>query len=232
MRLRLLIVEDAIELARALADGLRAQGLAVDIAACAAEAQDKTTLVEYDLIILDLNLPDGDGVELCRVLRSGGSGAAILMLTARSRISDRVRGLDSGADDYLVKPFAFEELLARIRALLRRPAEQRQPEVRVGRLVICPATFRAAYGGQGLSLTAREFAVLEYLARRSPSVVSAEELLEKVCDEHANPFSNTIRVHLANLRRKLRLAAGAELIETVVGRGYRLCPGDPPQPQP
>jgi DNA-binding response OmpR family regulator len=222
--MRLLLVEDAADLARAMADGLRAHGFAVDLAASIAEADDKVALVEYDLVLLDLNLPDGDGVEFCRGLRGCGYPAPVLMLTARDRVSDRVRGLDAGADDYLTKPFAFEELLARIRALLRRSTAERRPAIQVGRLTVCPATVTAAYDGVELQLTSREFAVLEYLARRSPDVVSAEELLEHVCDEYANPFSNTIRVHLANLRRKLMAASGVQLIDTVIGRGYRLWP--------
>lgn len=221
--MRLLVVEDSAELADALADGLRGLGFAVDLAATFAEGDYKAAVTEYDVIVLDLKLPDGDGVELCRQLREGGCRAAILMLTARDRVADRVRGLDSGADDYVVKPFALEELAARIRALLRRADEQRRPTIKLGQLEICPATFSAFWGGEPLRLTAREFAVLEYLARRSPEVVSADELLEHVCDEHANPFSNTIRVHVANLRRKLGEAAGDELIiDTLVGRGYRL----------
>lgn len=222
--MRLLLVEDASDLAHAIAQGLRAQGFAVDLAGSVAEADEKAAWVEYDLVLLDLNLPDGDGVELCRRLRERKYKAPVLMLTARDRVSDRVRGLDSGADDYLTKPFAFEELLARIRALLRRSAGERRPALQVGALSICPGTVTATYQGMPLPLTSREFAVLEYLARRSPEVVSSEELLEHVCDEHADPFSNTIRVHLANLRRKLRMAGGEQVIDTVIGRGYRLWP--------
>lgn len=221
--MRILVVEDATELAEALADGLRNIGYATDVAATVADAGYKATVTEYDVIVLDLNLPDGDGVDLCKQLREDGSHAAVLMLTARDRVQDRVRGLDSGADDYLVKPFALEELAARVRALLRRAEVRLRPQIRVGDLEVNPATVTATYRGLPISLTSREFAVLEYLARRSPAVVSVEELLEHVCDEYANPFSNTIRVHLANLRRKLREATGDPLIETVIGRGYKLC---------
>jgi len=146
------------------------------------------------------------------------------MLTARDRVSDRVLGLDSGADDYLVKPFALDELAARVRALLRRGAACQGTVLRVGRLTLDPSTFAAAFAGTRLELTVREFGVLEYLARRSPAVVSPEEILEHVWDEQCDPFTNTVRVHLANLRRKLREAAGEGVIETVVGKGYRLCP--------
>jgi DNA-binding response OmpR family regulator len=221
--MRLLIVEDETELAEALADGLRNVGYAADIAGTIGDADEKTSITPYDVVVLDLNLPDGDGVSFCRQLREAGSQAAVLMLTARDKVQDRVRGLDSGADDYLVKPFALEELTARIRALLRRAEAKRRPVLRVGELEVSPATVAATYRGVALDLTSREFAVLEYLARRSPEVVPVEELMEHVCDEFANPFSNTIRVHLANLRRKLRDAADDPLIETIIGRGYRLC---------
>jgi DNA-binding response OmpR family regulator len=224
--MRLLIVEDESELAEALADGLRNVGYAADVAGTLAGADEKTSSTAYDVIVLDLNLPDGDGVAFCRQLRDAGSPASILMLTARDRVQDRVRGLDSGADDYLVKPFALEELAARIRALLRRAEAKRRPVIRIGALEISPADVAATYQGCRLELTSREFAVLEYLARRSPDVVSVEELIEHICDEFANPFSNTIRVHLANLRRKLRDAADDPLIETIIGRGYRLCARD------
>jgi len=221
--LRLLIVDDETELAEALADGLRNVGYATDTASGLVDADQKAAVTPYDVIVLDLNLPDGDGVALCRQWREQGSSAAILMLTARDKVQDRVRGLDSGADDYMVKPFALEELTARIRALLRRAEAKRRPVITVGALAITPATVTATYLGLPLELTSREFAVLEYLARRSPEVVSVEELMEHVCDEFANPFSNTVRVHLANLRRKLRDKAGDALIETIIGRGYRLC---------
>jgi len=162
------------------------------------------------------------------------------MLTARHRVSDRVVGLDAGADDYLVKPFHLAELQARLRALVRRaglaaggagrtgaPADTgtmgAATVVRVGGLTLDPATLEATYDGRPVRLTAREFAVLEHLARRSPAVVSAEELLEHVWDERTDPFTNTVRVHVANLRRKLRETTGENLIETVIGRGYRLC---------
>jgi DNA-binding response OmpR family regulator len=222
--MRLLIVEDETDLAAAMADGLRGLGFAVDLASTVADAESKTVITEYDVIILDLNLPDGDGVDFCSGLREAGHATPVLMVTARDRVHERVRGLDSGADDYVVKPFALEELAARIRALLRRREARRRPKLKVGELEICPATVSASFAGRSLALTSREFAVLEYLASRSPEVVSGEELIEHVCDEYANPFSNTIRVHLANLRRKLREAAGQQLIETVIGRGYRLWP--------
>lgn len=221
--MRLLVVEDERELAETIAKGLRGSGYAVDLAFDGTEGEYKTGFTPYDLILLDLNLPGLDGVELCRRLRGAGSSAAVLMLTARDRIADRVAGLDSGADDYLVKPFSFDELQARIRALLRRAAAPCLTELRVGRLLLDPGARTAAFDGRALNLTTREFDILAHLMRVYPKVVSAEELLEHVWDEYADPFTNTVRVHLANLRRKLREAAGEQLIETAIGKGYRLC---------
>lgn len=222
--MRLLMIEDNRELAVTVAGFLERHGFAVDLAFCGEDGDFKASTTPYDLVILDLNLPDIDGVEVCRRLRASGSKVPVLMLTARDRVSDRVRGLDSGADDYVVKPFALDELAARIRALLRRGASVQGTVLRVGRLSLDPSTFAATVANKPLNLTAREFAVLEYLARRSPAVVSPEDILEHVWDEHCDPFTNTVRVHLANLRRKLREAAGEGVIETVVGKGYRLCP--------
>jgi DNA-binding response OmpR family regulator len=223
--MRLLIVEDQRELAETLRRALESRGFAVDLAFDGEEGDYKAGLTPYDAIILDIGLPGIDGLELCRRLRASGSKAAILMLTARDRIADRVLGLDVGADDYLVKPFSLDELSARLRALLRRTATRSEAPIvlHVGRLAVDPSALTATFDGRPLSLTVREFAVLEYLARRSPAVASPEELLEHVWDEHCNPFTNTIRVHLANLRRKLREVSGDNVIETVVGKGYRLC---------
>jgi DNA-binding response OmpR family regulator len=222
--MRLLVVEDEEDLAEGLRVGLARTGYAVDVAADAAEAYDRLTVNEYDLMLLDINLPDGDGFTLCRSLRSGetqtpGDGdLRVLMLTARGGLDDRVRGLDEGADDYLVKPFALAELLARVRALLRRDTAGTSAVVTVGPLRLDSARHTADLAGQSLSLTPKEFGVLEYLMTRPGRVISSEELLEHVWDANADPFTQTVRVTVGTLRRKL----GEGWIETVVGRGYRL----------
>ena len=222
--MRLLVVEDEEDLAEGLRVGLSRTGYAVDVAADAAEAYDRLTVNEYDLMLLDINLPDGDGFSLCRSLRSGdvptpGDGdLRVLMLTARGNLDDRVRGLDEGADDYLVKPFALAELLARVRALLRRDTAGTSAVLSAGPLRVDVARHRATLDGEPLPLTPKEFGVLEYLITRPGRVVSSEELLEHVWDANADPFTQTVRVTVGTLRRKL----GDGWIETVVGRGYRL----------
>ncbi len=222
--MRLLVVEDEEDLAEGLRVGLSRTGYAVDVAADAAEAYDRLTVNEYDLMLLDINLPDGDGFTLCRSLRNGevdtpGDGdLRVLMLTARGNLDDRVRGLDEGADDYLVKPFALAELLARVRALLRRDTAGTSAVLSVGPLRVDVARHRATLDEEPLPLTPKEFGVLEYLITRPGRVISSEELLEHVWDANADPFTQTVRVTVGTLRRKL----GDGWIETVVGRGYRL----------
>ena len=222
--MRLLVVEDEEDLAEGLRVGLARTGYAVDVALDAAEAYDRLTVNEYDLMLLDVNLPDGDGFTLCRSLRNGEvdtpgeTDLRVLMLTARGGLEDRVRGLDEGADDYLVKPFALAELLARVRALLRRDTAGTSSVLTVGEIVLDVARHVATLRGERLTLTPKEFGVLEYLMTRPGHVVSSEELLEHVWDANADPFTQTVRVTVGTLRRKL----GEGSIETVVGRGYRL----------
>jgi len=233
---RLLVVEDEVDLAGALARGLRREGYAVDVAHDGATALDKMGLTAYDVVCLDLNLPDIDGLELCRRIRTDPAlqpdeavGAPrILMLTARDAVDDRVAGLDEGADDYLVKPFSFAEVSARIRSLLRRDAGRTTAEVRVGPLRLDAARFEAFRGDRRLDLTAKEFALLRYFMAHPGHVMSQERLLEHVWDEHADPFTNTVRVTVGTLRRKLQADDETPLIETVVGRGYRLVEEDGP----
>lgn len=222
--MRLLVVEDEPDLANAIARGLRRDGHAVDVALTAVDADMKLRTAGYDLVCLDWSLPDGSGITLCRQLVSGelptleGERPRILMLTARDGVEDRVTGLDSGADDYLVKPFAFAELSARVRALLRRD-EGVDPVLEVGPLRLDPARFEASRVGIVLELTAKEFSLLHYFMAHAGQVLSQEHLLEHVWDEMADPLTNVVRVTVSNLRKKL---GDPPLIDTVPGRGYRL----------
>jgi DNA-binding response OmpR family regulator len=226
--MRVLVVEDEAALANALRIGLAKQGYAVDTAGSVAEAADKLDLVAYDVMVLDVSLPDGTGYELSQRVRAGRVGGEsrpdlrILMLTARGGLSDRVQGLDVGADDYLVKPFAMPELSARIRALLRREVTAATSVMEVGPLRLDTARHLAYRDDRELSLTLKEFGVLRYLMSRPGHVVSSEELLEHVWDENADPFTQTVRVTVGTLRRKLSTADEPQLLETLVGRGYRL----------
>lgn len=229
--MRILVVEDETELADAIAAGLRREGYAVDVANDVAGAVDRLVVSTYDLVTLDLNLPDGDGLELARRLREdpdlapidGGPQPRILMVTARDAIGERVSGLDEGADDYLVKPFAFAELSARVRSLMRRDAGRSGAVLKVGELELDTARFEATRSGRLLDLTAKEFALLRYFMSHSGEVLSQERLLDHVWDENADPLTNTVRVTVGTLRRKLTRDDDAEPpIETVIGAGYRL----------
>jgi DNA-binding response OmpR family regulator len=216
---RVLLVEDEVVLAAAIARGLRHQGIAVDFAHDGAAALEKAAVNRYEVIVLDRDLPEVHGDQVCRKLVAEGGAGRILMLTAAGTVQDRVEGLDLGADDYLGKPFAFSELLARVRALGRRSGEPTPPVLTRYDLVLDPARRQASRGGHFLRLTRKELGVLEVLLAADGKVVSAEELLERVWDEHADPFTNTVRVTVANLRRKL---GRPPLIQTVIGVGYRL----------
>lgn len=227
--MRVLVVEDEQDLADAIARGLRREGYAVDVSHAGDDALVKATTYPYDLICLDLNLPHLDGREVCRRLRAverrdGGAQPRILMLTARGGLDDRVEGLDDGADDYLVKPFELSELAARTRALLRRPGEPANGQLRVGKLELDPARHTANAGSAPLNLTPKEFSLLRYFMAHPGDALSEFELLTHVWDENANPLTRTVRVTVMTLRRKLSAAvAGDEQpIETVPGVGYRL----------
>ena len=215
---RVLVVEDQAELADDIADGLRDQGIGADVAYDGAAGIEKALMTAYDVVILDRDLPRVHGDAVCATLAAAPSLARILLLTASSTVSDRVDGLNLGADDYLTKPFAFAELVARVRALARRSPAAPPVTVR-GDLVFDIARRRASRGGRPLPLTKKELAVLEELLVADGAVVSAEDLLERVWDDNADPFTRTVTVTLARLRRKL---GTPELIETVVGSGYRL----------
>jgi DNA-binding response OmpR family regulator len=215
---RVLIVEDQPTLADDIADGLRDQGMAADVAYDGASGLDKALMNQYDVVIVDRDLPKIHGDAICAALIGAHSPARILMLTAAGTIGDRVEGLNLGADDYLPKPFAFAELVARLWALARRsPAS---PPVAVKHdLVFDRARRRVSRGGRPVSLTRKEMGILDVLLAADGGVVSAEELLERVWDENADPFTHTVTVTMARLRRKL---GNPDLIETVIGSGYRL----------
>lgn len=221
--MRLLVVEDEADLADAIAAGLKRHGYAVDVAYGGEDALEKALVNDYDLVCLDLNLPEVDGIEVCRRIKEHDHGATrVLMLTARDTIEDRISGLDHGADDYLIKPFDFGELAARVRALLRRDAGRSGAVLRAGDIVIDEGRHEARRGTERLSLTPKEFTLLRYFVTNAGRVLSSEELLEHVWDEHADPFTNTVRVTVMTLRKKLEAAGGPQPIETVVGAGYRL----------
>lgn len=223
--MRILVVDDEVELADAVARGLRREGYAVDIAHDGESALDKASLTPYDLVCLDVTMPGIDGLEVCERLREDppeGVPPRVLMLTARDGLEDRITGLDHGADDYLVKPFAFGELTARVRSLLRRDASRSTSVLNVGDVDLDDAKHRACRGDRELDLTAKEFALLRYFMSHVDQVLSQEHLLEHVWDEHADPFTNTVRVTVGTLRRKLSEGDEVQMLETVIGSGYRL----------
>lgn len=220
--MRVLLVEDEQPLAKYVAAGLRKHGFAVDVALDGRTALDKCTVTPYDVVVLDRDLPVVHGDTVCRELAEHGQ-ARILMLTASGTVEDRVEGLTLGADDYLGKPFAFSELVARVRALSRRSAPARPPVLRIADVVLDPARRTVERAGRLLQLTPKEFGVLEQLLAAAGDVVSAETLLDKVWDEHADPFTNAVRITVGTLRRKL---GDPPLVDTVTGAGYRIrsCP--------
>ena len=217
--MRVLVVEDQAELADDIADGLRDQGMGADVAYDGSAAMEKALLNSYDVVVLDRDLPRVHGDAVCAMLAGSPSPARILMLTAAGTVSDRVDGLNLGADDYLGKPFAFEELVARVRALARRSTPVAAPVVARGGLVVDRGRRRVSRAGRPISLTRKELGILEELLVADGAVVSAEDLLERVWDENADPFTRTVTVTIARLRRKL---GEPDLIETVIGCGYRL----------
>jgi two-component system copper resistance phosphate regulon response regulator CusR len=220
--MRILLVEDQPDAADILVKGLREQGYAVDLAIDGEEADFKASIAPYDLIILDVMLPRKSGFELCRDLRASGSEVPILMLTARDAVEERIRGLDLGADDYMVKPFEYPELLARVRGLLRRRTARRKEVLTVGDLRIDVGTRKVERGGKTIDLTAKEFALLEYLARHAGKVVTRSDISRQVWDESYDAFSNLIEIYLGRLRRKIDSGHTVTLLHTRRGEGYVL----------
>jgi DNA-binding response OmpR family regulator len=222
--MRILLIEDDQEAARLLAKGLREEGWVVDTAHSGESGDEMASVNTYDAIVLDWLLPDRDGIAVCRDLRSGGLQAPILMLTARDAVEDRVLGLNAGADDYLTKPFAFAELLARLHALLRRSELTRPVLLTVEDLTLDPLSHQVTRGGVPLSLTPKEYAILETLMRRAGEVVSRVHLGEHVWEADRDSLTNLVDVHVSHLRRKVDRGAMLPLIHTVWGHGYRVGP--------
>ncbi|MEP6620929.1 MAG: response regulator transcription factor [bacterium] len=225
--MRILIAEDDERLGDVVARGLRKQSYAVDVVTDGARALIEAALVPYDAVILDVMLPSQSGYDVARALRARGNTVPILMLTARDGVADRVHGLDAGADDYLVKPFAFDELLARIRALLRRGEMLAPAVIRVGDLEVDTHRLSATRAGRDIPLTSKEYALLEYLARNAGRVISREHITAHVWDDNHDPFSNALEVCIGRLRRKLDAGHSGTLIQTRRGHGYVLAPSSP-----
>jgi two-component system OmpR family response regulator len=219
--MRILVVEDDLRLARVIKRGLGADGHAVDLAVTGGRALERAHATEYDAIVLDVMLPEGDGFATCEELRRAGVWSPVLMLTARDSVEDRVRGLDCGADDYLTKPFSFAELSARLRALSRRAIAERPSVLEAGGLRLDPATMRAYRGDATIDLSAKEYALLEELMRRAGQVVSRYDLLEHAWDARYENRSNVVDVYVRYLREKIDRPFGCDSIETVRGAGYR-----------
>jgi len=218
--MRVLLVEDEIKMARAVRRGLEQEGYGVDVFGDGDEALFQATEQDYDAIVLDVMLPGRDGFELCRTLREQGRWAPVLMLTARDAVEDRIRGLDVGADDYLVKPFAFGELLARLRALIRRGPQERPTVLQVDDVTLDPAAHRVIRSEREVELSSREFALLEYLMRHPGEVVTRRRILEHVWDYNYDGLSNVVDVYVGYLRKKLERPFGRPFIRTIRGVGY------------
>jgi len=225
--MRVLLVEDERRIADFICKGLSEHGYGVDVAYDGDEALHWPDVAEFDVIVLDVMLPVRDGIEVCRALRERGLRTPILMLTARDAIEDRVRGLDSGADDYLVKPFAFAELVARLRALSRREPAAKDTNLRIGDLVLDTTTREVSRGSQRIDLTTKEYALLEYLMRHPNQVLTRTMIAEHVWNYDFDNATNVIDVHIRNLRRKIEDPFPTKLIQTVRGAGYRIASGRP-----
>jgi two-component system, OmpR family, copper resistance phosphate regulon response regulator CusR len=224
--MRVLLVEDDPRIARFIAKGLREQSYAVDVASTGEDALYQATINTYDLILLDVMIPEPNGFAVCRKLREAGQRMPILMLTARDAVEDRVEGLDCGADDYLAKPFEFRELLARLRALLRRPSRLQPGQLVIADLIVDTAGQMVTRGGKLIYMTAKEYALLEYLARNAGRVVGRAEIAEHVWDEEFDPFSNLIEVYVNRIRRKIDGGHVKALLHTRRGAGYVLSTTD------
>ena len=219
--MRLLIVEDEIDILQALQRGLKSEGYAVDITSNGEEALELLSFNSYDLMVLDINLPGVDGFSILKSLREKDATTKVIIVSANREIEDKIKGLDLGANDYLVKPFDFLELKARIRALLRRGFIIKPSVINEDGISIDLSTHKVTYSGKEINLTLKEYSILQYLVQNKGRIISSEELISRVWDENADPFTTVIRVHIYSLRKKLTIASGKEnLIQTIKGVGY------------
>lgn len=221
--MRVLIIEDHKELSDSVREHLLIENYQVDVAYEGIIGEEKAFVNEYDVILLDLNLPDKDGIDILKFLRSEGIETPIVIMTARDALDERTMGLDSGADDYIGKPFQLKELSARMRAVIRRYYGRSQPLIIIGPLTINPASRQAKWNQDIIPLNVKEFDILEYLAMRHPSVVSSEEIAEHIYDEDFDPFSSILRVHFTRLRKKLEKTCGKDILVNIRGKGYYIC---------
>lgn len=222
--MRILIIEDNFKLASSLTRGFTQEGYAVDFLLHGIEGEKRMLVshIDYDILILDLNLPGKSGIEICLSLRERGIMTPVIMLTARDTTEDAIIGLDSGADDYLIKPFAFEELLSRVRALSRRPRTALPPDVQVGELVLKNATQEVYLGKHKINLTLKEFRILEFFMIHPNEVLNRQKIIDHLWDFEFNPLSRVMDVHVSNIRNKLQARTGGPRLETIRGIGYRL----------
>lgn len=221
--MRLLIIEDNIELTNSMKKGLEKVNFQVDISNNGEDGTEKATVNEYDVILLDLNLPDGDGIDVLKDLRKKAINTPIIIITARDAVSDLAIGLDNGADDYISKPFKLLEVRARIHAVIRRFHGRTNPIINIGKLQLNPINRTVHIDGIELELAIKEFDILEYICYKYPAVVSSEEIVEHIYDENFDPFSSVLRVHISRLKNKVNNAYGKEVLVNVRGKGYYLC---------
>ncbi|NFP90869.1 response regulator transcription factor [Clostridium sporogenes] len=221
--MRLLIIEDNIELANSMKMGLEKMGFHIDVSNTGSDGEEKASINEYDVILLDLNLPDIDGIEILNYLRSESIETPVIIVTARDEVEQLALGLDNGADDYITKPFKLLELRARIHAIIRRFHGRTNPIINIGNLQLNPITRTVEIENKPVVLASKEFDILEYICYRHPAVVSSEEIAEHIYDENFDPFSSVLRVHIARLKKKLSNASGKEILINIRGKGYVLC---------
>lgn len=221
--MRLLVIEDNIELSNSMKKGLENMNFKVDISNTGEEGEDKASINEYDVILLDLNLPDTDGIEVLKYLRKKSIDTPIIIITARDNVSDLAIGLDNGADDYITKPFQLLEVRARIHAVIRRFHGRTNPIINIGTLKLNPVNRTVYIDEKEVILAIKEFDILEYICYKHPAVVSSEEIVEHVYDENFDPFSSVLRVHISRLKNKLKNIQGQDVLVNVRGKGYCLC---------